>query len=89
MVSNIQINLNARGIYGSLPDVKLSTAAFVAELIRKCFAETVFPNNIRSQTISLGVTQAREDDDINSLCTRVDSALYKAKKNGKNQVVKE
>lgn len=72
-----------------LPDVKLSTAAFVAELIRKCFAETVFPNNIRSQTISLGVTQAREDDDINSLCTRVDSALYKAKKNGKNQVVKE
>ncbi len=71
-----------------LPDTKLSTAVLVAELIRKCFAEVVFPN-IRSQTISLGVTQARPDDTIDTLCTRVDTALYKAKKGGKNRVVSE
>lgn len=71
-----------------LPDTKLSTAAFVAELVRKCFEEVVF-QNMRSQTISLGVTQAKSDDTIDTLCTRVDSALYKAKKGGKNRVVAE
>ncbi len=71
-----------------LPDAKLSTATLVAELIRKCFAETVF-QNMRSQTVSLGVTQARSDDTIDTLCTRVDTALYKAKKSGKNRVVAE
>lgn len=71
-----------------LPDTRLSTAALVAELIRKCFAEVVFPD-MRSQTVSLGVTQARPNDTIDTLCTRVDTALYKAKKGGKNRVVSE
>lgn len=71
-----------------LPDTKISTAKLVAELVRKCFSEVVFPN-MRPQTISLGVTQARVDDTIDTLCTRVDTALYKAKKGGKNMVAAE
>ena len=42
---------------------------------------------MRTQTISAGVTQANEDDTLDSLCTRVDTALYQAKKSGKNRVV--
>ena len=61
------------------------SAAYIADLIRECFANTGFPG-IRPQTVSLGVTQARKDDTVDSLCTRVDMALYRAKKNGKNRV---
>lgn len=69
-----------------LPDADVSAASLIAELIRQCFENTSFPS-IRSQTISLGVTQAKADDTIDSLCTRVDSALYRAKKTGRNKVV--
>lgn len=62
-----------------------SSAAYIADLMRECFANTSFPG-IRPQTVSLGVTQAREDDTVDSLCTRVDMALYRAKQNGKNRV---
>lgn len=71
-----------------LPDTKLSTASFIAELIRNCFSEITF-QNMRSQTVSVGVTQANINDTIDTICTRVDSALYKAKKSGKNIVVAE
>lgn len=62
-----------------------SSAAYIADLMRECFANTSFPG-IRPQTVSLGVTQAKEDDTVDSLCTRVDMALYRAKQNGKNRV---
>lgn len=62
-----------------------SSAAYIADLMRECFANTSFPG-IRPQTVSLGVTQAKKDDTVDSLCTRVDMALYRAKKNGKNRV---
>lgn len=65
-----------------------SAAAYIADLIRQCFANTDFPG-IRPQTVSLGVTQAKEEDTLDTLCTRVDMALYKAKKSGKNRVVVE
>ncbi len=69
-----------------LQNTDMSSAAYIADLIRQCFASIHFPS-ARSQTISLGVTQAQEDDTLDSLCTRVDMALYKAKKEGKNRVV--
>lgn len=62
-----------------------SAAAYIADLMRECFANTNFPG-MRPQTVSLGVTQAREEDTVDSLCTRVDMALYRAKKGGKNRV---
>lgn len=71
-----------------LHNTDASSAAYIADLIRHCFANTSFPI-ARPQTISLGVTQAREDDSLDKLCSRVDMALYKAKTNGKNRVVVE
>lgn len=68
-----------------LHDTEISAAAYIAELIRQCFANTIFPN-MRSQTISLGVTQVKPDDTPDSLCIRVDDGLYQAKKTGKNRV---
>lgn len=69
-----------------LSDADRSAASLIAELIRRLFATTAFPG-MRSQTISIGVTQANEDDTLDTLCTRVDTALYQAKKGGKNRVV--
>ncbi len=69
-----------------LQNTDMSSAAYIADLIRQCFANIHFPS-ARPQTISLGVTQAQEEDTLDSLCTRVDMALYKAKKEGKNRVV--
>ncbi|MDE7339120.1 MAG: diguanylate cyclase [Lachnospiraceae bacterium] len=69
-----------------LQGTEASSAAYIADLIRQCFANTDFPA-VRPQTVSLGVTQAKEDDTLDTLCTRVDMALYKAKKSGKNRVV--
>lgn len=68
-----------------LHDTELSAASYIAELIRQCFANTFFPD-MRSQTISLGVTQVKPDDTSDSLCIRVDGGLYQAKKTGKNRV---
>lgn len=69
-----------------LYDTELSAAACIANLLRQCFSNTDFPG-IRPQTISVGVAQANCEDTVDSLLSRVDSALYKAKKTGKNKVV--
>lgn len=69
-----------------LNNTELSTAVYIAELFRRCFANTTYPQ-ARPQTVSIGVTQARSDDTVDSLCVRVDTALYKAKQTGKNKVV--
>ncbi|MDE7428484.1 MAG: diguanylate cyclase [Lachnospiraceae bacterium] len=68
-----------------LRNTDASSAAYIADLMREIFANTKF-SGIRPQTVSLGVTQARVEDTVDSLCTRVDMALYKAKKGGKNRV---
>lgn len=69
-----------------LSNTDLSSATLIADLIRQCFENTRFPS-FRSQTISVGVTEASLDDTSDSLCTRVDEALYRAKKTGKNKVI--
>ncbi|MCI8300696.1 MAG: diguanylate cyclase [Lachnospiraceae bacterium] len=69
-----------------LPGSGASSAVRLAELIRKRFANTEF-SGIKPQTVSLGVTQAEREDTSDSLCSRVDMALYRAKKSGKNKVV--
>ncbi|MDA7817700.1 GGDEF domain-containing protein [Sulfurimonas sp.] len=42
--------------------------------------------NIDQQTISIGATLYEDKDDIKSIINRADSALYKAKGNGRNRV---
>jgi len=64
-----------------LPDASLTEARDVAERIRLAVQKKV------TITISLGVTSYREGDDQEVLIKRVDTALYQAKKEGRNRVI--
>ncbi len=70
-----------------IPENNIDTVVKIAEKIRAVFAETLF-ELAGHQTVSIGVTQGREGETADSLCSRVDEALYTAKKTGKNRVVK-
>ncbi|MBR1739765.1 MAG: diguanylate cyclase [Ruminococcus sp.] len=61
-------------------------AELAAADICKDFAAISFPK-ADHQTISLGVTSAIDGESLDELLLRVDSALYKAKKSGKNRFV--
>ena len=65
----------------------INEAEVLAERIRTEFASISYETAGR-QTVSVGVSQAREDETCDTLCSRVDKALYMAKANGKNQVVR-
>ena len=70
-----------------LSDSNMEEAAALAEKIRLAFASVSY-ETAGCQTVSIGVTQARDNEDADTLYNRVDKALYMAKANGKNQVVK-
>lgn len=68
-----------------LPEFNEKSAVFFAETIRKNFAYSTFPS-VGQGTISLGVTEVRPNDTMDSICIRVDDALYSSKRTGKNKV---
>ena len=70
----------------SNPDNSITMSSDIAERIRKCFAGTAFPQ-AKFLTVSIGVSQAKSNDTLDTLCVRVDEALYDAKQSGKNKVV--
>ena len=70
-----------------LPLSNIQAATALAEKIRKEFS-AITHEKAGPQTVSVGVTQARNDDTPDSLYNRVDNALYMAKENGKNRVVR-
>ena len=65
----------------------IDEAAELAEKIRAEFASVSY-ESAGCQTVSIGVSQARAGETSDTLCSRVDKALYTAKANGKNQVVR-
>lgn len=69
-----------------LPDSDMAQAMQLAEQIRLEFSAISY-ETAGCQTVSLGVTQAREGESADALYTRVDKALYHAKYNGRNRVV--
>ena len=69
-----------------LPDADVQSATELAEEICREFAAVSY-ETAGPQTVSIGVIQARDGENADSFCNRVDKALYMAKANGKNQVI--
>lgn len=70
-----------------MPETNSEQAWSVLEKIRAAIAETAF--NYKNQplpiTLSIGITQFREEDSIEAAFARADEALYSAKANGRNK----
>lgn len=66
-------------------DTSLDEAKELAENIRKSIEETVF-DKIGHLTCSIGITEIKADDRFEDTFERMDSALYKAKSDGRNCV---
>ena len=72
-----------------LPDTDLKGARVAAERIRKSTAETRFElgNGTLNCTVSIGIAALEPiDTSIEECLSRADSALYRAKENGRNRV---
>lgn len=69
-----------------LSDTKIDDATVFAEKIRKAVEDEVNTLKDRSLTISLGVTQIKNTDSIDSVYRRADECLYVSKHNGRNRV---
>jgi len=71
-----------------LPETEASTAVEIAERIRARVAGPVSGDAAaeRGITVSVGVAEAVEDDDLESLIRSADTALYRAKQEGRDRV---
>jgi len=71
------------------PDTNLEGAMKISEKIRLNIEETniELKNNLKlSYTVSIGVSEIKKDDDIDSAILKADNALYRAKNSGRNMV---
>ena len=71
-----------------LPDCDLDEAAVIAERIRSSIADHEFPMLGGNVTVSLGVAERLDNESLDKLLYQADTALYAAKMQGKNRVVK-
>lgn len=72
-----------------LPETSLEDSAKIAENLRKNIENEKFENIPKPVTVSIGVAiYEKEHKDKEIIIKNVDLALYKAKHNGKNQVIK-
>ncbi len=69
-----------------LPGIGLDQAQHTAERLRQHVASLSPPSLSTAITISIGVSANRADDDVATLVTRADSAMYDAKDKGRNCV---
>ena len=72
-----------------LPGTNIDEARDVAERIRKEIEnmDCIFPPNTIKTTISLGVANITENENLKELLSRVDEYLYIAKNEGRNRVI--
>lgn len=69
-----------------LPRSAVSEAVTFAKTLCEEFRQLVFDEE-NHYTVSVGVVQAQPSESVDSLCMRVDAAMYCAKEKGKNHVV--
>ncbi len=73
-----------------LPDTTAEQAFIAAERVRKGVESAVIEMNGQGYpgvTISLGITRLQKGDDLGSIITAADHALYEAKNSGRNRAV--
>ncbi len=73
-----------------LPSTDIDGAVIVAERVRESLEnyQFILPSGEKLQSsVSIGVTSFVTGDNVQSLMTRADTALYKAKKQGKNCII--
>jgi diguanylate cyclase (GGDEF)-like protein len=68
-----------------LPTAELEQARIIAEKIRTLIEKTEFPEGL-SVTMSIGIHQIDLDDGLEETISKADTALYRAKNNGRNRV---
>ena len=69
-----------------MEETSLKDASFVCEKIRKAVENLKVPN-LPQITISMGVSEIKQDDTKATFFKRVDDALYEAKNRGRNRVI--
>ncbi|MDP2903777.1 MAG: GGDEF domain-containing protein [Methylovulum sp.] len=86
--SDIVFRIGGEEFVVLLSDTDIDGAKLLAERIRQSIERhtLAYDMAVIKLTVSLGVSMLRIDDTANSLVKRADSAMYKAKHNGRNQV---
>ena len=86
--SDIPIRYGGDEFIVILPETKLDDAVVVAKKIKDKINSIKFKKNeIEFKcSLSLGVTQVKDGDTMESILDRVDQALYKTKKNAKGEI---
>lgn len=69
-----------------LPNTSISSASHLAQKLQSIVENEKF-EIVNKITCSFGVTQLRENEEKETLLTRLDELLYKAKESGRNRVV--
>ncbi|MFO7814456.1 MAG: diguanylate cyclase [Halanaerobiales bacterium] len=69
-----------------LPETDLQEAKHIAARIKKSVKTMEFKGLDSIVTISIGIAEVREDDDLESFLKRADDSLYQAKDNGRNRI---
>jgi len=69
-----------------LPDLKLNQARQIAERLRQQIAKLSPPSLSTIITVSIGIADRSENDDVATLVQRADAAMYGAKEAGRNRV---
>lgn len=98
LASLLMVSLRNRDIIGRyggeefaliLPGADLKSSQKICNDLRLQFSRNYFTVNEQKVyvTISIGISNFNGNQDINSIVIQADQALYKAKKNGRNQVV--
>jgi len=68
-----------------LPHTQIENASLVVENLRKLIEKVDF-KHIGQKTCSIGLTQFKDGDTIDTVLIRADEALYEAKESGRNKV---
>ena len=69
-----------------LPQTQIDEAKIVSEKVRLSVENDLKTIKDKTITISIGLTEVKEDDDEDSIFKRVDTFLYLSKRSGKNRI---